>query len=205
MMIRLVLVILLVSGFFVIQDASAHRNGCHSKHSCPSDSGSYTCGDTGHCSQCPDNQYCKSGMPINVIDTQIIPKEVKSQKINSSLCKGNTMCIVGTVKSVVDGDTIYVDSYKIRMSLTNTPEKDQPGYKEATTFTKKLCLKGTTAIIDQDDKQPFDKFKRIVGKVYCSDKNVNSELLENKLANISKKYCKTSEFASESWASKFGC
>jgi hypothetical protein len=36
----------------------AHRSGCHRWHSCPSDSGSYICGDTGHCSQCPNNQYC---------------------------------------------------------------------------------------------------------------------------------------------------
>ncbi len=41
----------------------AHRSGCHRWHSCPSDSGSYTCGDTGHCSQCPDNQFCERGRP----------------------------------------------------------------------------------------------------------------------------------------------
>ena len=39
---------------------SAHRSGCHSWHSCPSDSGTYICGDKGYCSGCPDNQYCKS-------------------------------------------------------------------------------------------------------------------------------------------------
>lgn len=31
---------------------SAHRSGCHRWHSCPSDSGSYTCGDTGHSNYC---------------------------------------------------------------------------------------------------------------------------------------------------------
>src|SRR5947207_10273661 len=36
----------------------AHRSGCHRWHSCPSDTGSYVCGDTGHCSACPDNEYC---------------------------------------------------------------------------------------------------------------------------------------------------
>lgn len=41
----------------------AHRSGCHSKHSCPSDSGSYVCGDTGNCSECPDNQYCENKLP----------------------------------------------------------------------------------------------------------------------------------------------
>src|SRR5438876_3624849 len=43
--------------------AQAHRSGCHRWHSCPSDTGSYVCGDTGHCSACPDNQYCLTGQP----------------------------------------------------------------------------------------------------------------------------------------------
>ena len=43
--------------------AEAHRSGCHRWHSCPSDSGSYICGDTGYCSQCPNNQYCANGQP----------------------------------------------------------------------------------------------------------------------------------------------
>ena len=190
-------------GFFAFYDVSAHQDGCHSKHSCPSDCGSYTCGDKGYCSQCPDNQYCKSGMPISASSVSIKPQ--KESQTSSSLCKGKTMCVTGTIKNIVDGDTITVDTYKIRLSLVNTPEKGQSGYSEATAFTKKLCVRGTTAIIDQDDKQPFDRFKRLVGKVYCSDKNVNAELLESKHASIMKKYCKTSEFAVESWATKYGC
>lgn len=35
------------------QSASAHRDGCHRWHSCPSDSGSYVCGDLGYSSECP--------------------------------------------------------------------------------------------------------------------------------------------------------
>jgi hypothetical protein len=31
----------------------AHRDGCHRWHSCPSDSGSYICGDLGYTSECP--------------------------------------------------------------------------------------------------------------------------------------------------------
>lgn len=33
--------------------ASAHQNGCHRWHSCPSDSGTYVCGDFGHACQYP--------------------------------------------------------------------------------------------------------------------------------------------------------
>ena len=42
-----------------IPNADAHRSGCHRWHSCPSDTGSYSCGDAGHPCQYPT--YPKSG------------------------------------------------------------------------------------------------------------------------------------------------
>jgi phosphatidylserine/phosphatidylglycerophosphate/cardiolipin synthase-like enzyme len=41
----------------------AHRAPCHSNHSCPSDRGTYVCGDKGRCDQCPDNAYRLAGKP----------------------------------------------------------------------------------------------------------------------------------------------
>src|SRR5262249_30025293 len=32
----------------ILPQAEAHQDGCHRWHSCPSDSGSYTCGDLGY-------------------------------------------------------------------------------------------------------------------------------------------------------------
>lgn len=56
----LTLAILLVVSFFItVEQASAHRSGCHRWHSCPSDTGSYTCGDLGYPCQYPT--YPKSG------------------------------------------------------------------------------------------------------------------------------------------------
>ena len=43
--------------------ASAHQDPCHRLHSCPSDYGTYVCGDKGHCNQCPDNHLCLAGKP----------------------------------------------------------------------------------------------------------------------------------------------
>jgi hypothetical protein len=60
---RVVLVGLTASLFFLPAASSAHRSGCHRWHSCPSDRGTYVCGDLGYCSQCPDNQYCLLGKP----------------------------------------------------------------------------------------------------------------------------------------------
>lgn len=36
-----------------VELASAHQSGCHAAHSCPSDTGSYVCGDTGNYNFCP--------------------------------------------------------------------------------------------------------------------------------------------------------
>jgi phosphatidylserine/phosphatidylglycerophosphate/cardiolipin synthase-like enzyme len=42
---------------------SAHQDPCHRLHSCPSDHGTYVCGDKGRCDRCPDNQYCLARKP----------------------------------------------------------------------------------------------------------------------------------------------
>ncbi len=55
------LILFVLAGtFFFASNVSAHRSGCHRWHSCPSDSGSYICGDTGYCSGCPNNYFCKN-------------------------------------------------------------------------------------------------------------------------------------------------
>lgn len=42
--------------FMLLAPAQAHRSGCHRWHSCPSDTGSYVCGDLGYTSGCPTTQ-----------------------------------------------------------------------------------------------------------------------------------------------------
>jgi hypothetical protein len=54
----LLLIVLFLLPIFITviapaQPTQAHRDGCHRWHSCPSDTGSYVCGDTGHYSECP--------------------------------------------------------------------------------------------------------------------------------------------------------
>lgn len=119
---------------------------------------------------------------------------------------GKYKCITDKVKRIIDGDTIELKNYLIiRLSLTDAYEKNKSGGPEATAFTTKLCPVGSYITVDQDDRQPFDIYKRILGKVYCGDLVLNSELLDNGHANILVKYCKTSEFAKEDWAIKYGC
>lgn len=44
--------IAIILSFSLVGSVSAHQSGCHRWHSCPSDSGSYTCGDTGYDTYC---------------------------------------------------------------------------------------------------------------------------------------------------------
>jgi len=125
----------------------------------------------------------------------------KKQSVSSQFkCKGTALCINGTVTKIVDGDTLYVKKYKIRLSLTSTPELNTMKGVKASNFLKNLCPIGSTVIVDQDDKQPYDKYKRVLGKVICSGKNLNAELLSSGHAKISKQFCKKSEFVTEDWA-----
>ena len=152
---------IIVVSFSIPLESFAHQSGCHRWHSCPSDSGSYTCGDKGYCSECSDNQYCKAGKPRSESSEKSSSQSSSSQSSSSSkssstsssstksqttsqLCKGMALCIVGKVSKIIDGDTLKVNSYTIRLSLTNTPEKNQYGFKEATSFTSKLCPVGAT-------------------------------------------------------------
>ncbi len=124
---------------------------------------------------------------------------------SSKNCSGSAGCFTGYVTRIVDGDTIYTATLKIRLSLTNTPERNQEGYNEATQFTEKLCPVGSEILVDQDDLQKVDRYGRVLAKVYCGDKVLNSELLFNGHANILTQYCSTSEFSGEAWAKRYGC
>lgn len=138
----------------------------------------------------------------------------QKQNVSSQYkCKGTASCIDGTVIKIVDGDTLWVKEIvdgvkkykKIRLSLTSTPELKTKEGVEASNFLKKICPVGSKVIVDQDDKKPNDKYKRVLGKVICNGENLNSELLYNNHAKISKQFCSVSEFSAEIWAQKYGC
>lgn len=140
-----------------------------------------------------------------LIDKKVLTVGEQTTQQPKLSCLGNGLCLSARVERIVDGDTIYIEGYKVRLSLTNTPETDEAGFFEASEFTRKLCPVGSTVVVDQDDRQPYDAYGRLLGKVYCDGKLLNSELLYNGHANILTQYCSTSEFSGETWAAKYGC
>ena len=127
-------------------------------------------------------------------------------------CQGSAACFSSWVTKIVDGDTLDVEntlldinSTRIRLALTNTPERGQPGWAEATAFTKQMCPVGSMVHIDEDDGQIEGSYGRMIAKVTCGEKVVNAELLSAGHAVISTNFCNESEFATENWAQQFGC
>lgn len=145
-------------------------------------------------------------IPVLLLSPSLLHAKSDERLTTKVPCMGTALCITEKVVRIIDGDTIYLKNHnKVRLSLTDTPEAKQKGFKEATSFTKKLCPLGSMVTVDQDDKQPFDKYKRVLAKVTCSGKILNAELLDNGHAKISKYFCSKSEFANEYWAVKYGC
>ncbi len=154
-------------------------------------------------------EYKSTNKKLNELEFEKKINKKKStsgtNKQNESDCSGDSLCAIEIITNIIDADTIYTKNFKIRLSLINTPEKGDPSYDDAKSFTASLCPLKSTIRIDQDDKQPYDAYGRLVGKAYCSGRILNSELLEKGYASIQTKYCNKSEFASDSWAKKFGC
>jgi endonuclease YncB( thermonuclease family) len=64
-------------------DVFAHRSGCHRYHSCPSDTGSYVCGDLGYDSQCPKKQEKSSSKDNDQSNTDHKTKSKSKTKATS--------------------------------------------------------------------------------------------------------------------------
>ena len=111
----------------------------------------------------------------------------------------------GQITRVIDGDTLLIDQTTIRLSLVNSPERDERGYQEAKDFASTVCPVGANAEFVEDTWQPTDKYGRSVGLVYCNDMMLNELLLTNGHAEISTYYCDKSEFGNDGWARAYGC
>ncbi len=157
------------SPLLLVSPTLAHRSGCHRWHSCPSDRGTYVCGDLGYCSGCSDNQYCLNRKPRpTLLSVQVV--------------------------RVIDGDTIQVccvfgDRVKVRYIGVDTPETHHPmrGVEpygmEAAEANRKL-VDGMTVRLEFDVQQ-LDGYGRTLAYVYLEDGTfVNAWLVEHGYAMV---------------------
>lgn len=122
------------------------------------------------------------------------------QSSNDNEIQEDEIELEGKVNYVVDGDTLDINDIRIRLSLVDTPERGEEGYKEAKEFVKKLCLDKKGEVDIDDGQRRGDRYGRDIGVVFCDGINVNKELMDNNLARIYTEYCDVSEFKNEQWA-----
>jgi len=118
-----------------------------------------------------------AGYTISVLIEDKFPKEELNPPPGSKL--------TNAVLRVIDGDTIellLIKSFKfamIRLDGIDCPEKGQPYYEEATTYTSYLCLHKQVRVIKHD----IDKYGRLIADIILPDgKNLSEELVRAGLA-----------------------
>jgi len=99
----------------------------------------------------------------------------------------------GKVVGVMDGDTIKIlaagnKQFKIRLSDIDAPEKKQAFGNKAKWFLSDLVYRKNVTV--QFSKK--DRYKRIIGRVYVGNMDVNKELVEQGYAWVYRKYSKDS-------------
>lgn len=99
--------------------------------------------------------------------------------------------IIGIVQKVVDGDTIHLldDSgklYKVRLLGIDAPEMDQSFGIESREMLKYL-IENKRVIIDSQKK---DRYKRVLGKIFLDDMDVNLTMISKGFAWHYKRYRK---------------
>ena len=153
------------------------------------------------------NSEDKSNDPLNQIfgnnnNAKDNDKKEESEPTLPKPTLSDEIELAGKVNHVVDGDTLDINDIRIRLSLVDTPERGDPGFKEVTQFVVKLCL-GENAEVDIDDGQRRGSFGREIGVVYCDGKNLNEQLMDNNLGIIDTRFCEKSEFSNNKWAKPY--
>lgn len=114
-----------------------------------------------------------------------------------SLCAplfaSDTPRLPGTVKRVIDGDTLEVlltsGPIRVRLYGVDAPERNQPGGTEATRALKTL-VDGKRVQIEPQNQ---DRYNRMVGVVYLGNRDVNGAMIEQGHAWAYRRYLRRNE------------
>ena len=96
---------------------------------------------------------------------------------------------IGSVTSIVDGDTIELQAasgrkYQVRLIEIDTPENDQPWGSEGKKALSDKILRKRVEIHDQGT----DRYGRKIGWVYYEDRNISRELVAEGHAWVNRQY-----------------
>ena len=142
---------------------------------------------------------------LNIIKFLIHNEIILIDKLPTPECSGDARCIPGIITKIIDGDTVKVYGKSVRFSLSSAPELDESGGIKSKEFIENICPVGSTVLVDEDDGQTQGSYGRIIGVIYCNGLNLNEELVDSGLGDVTRGFCNTSEFSNDVWAQKHGC
>lgn len=134
-----------------------------------------------------------ASIALTVANTFLADNDVAENQTGTLTINNTTVHYEKTGKclEVIDGNTIQVYGVgRVQLIQVATPEKE-PEFSQAKKFVEDKCL-GKTVYLDIDDEQPEDKYGRTLAIVYTDSTDINRELLDNNLADMS--YFTPSEF-----------
>lgn len=105
------------------------------------------------------------------------------------------MSVTGYVISVLDGDTIKLDTQgnvRIRLAGIDAPEKSQPYGLESKNYLASLIGSRTVTVIISDT----DRYGRYIGTIIYDGMDINAEMLRAGYAWHYKHYSRSPEYAS---------
>ncbi len=125
----------------LVSPALAHRSGCHRWHSCPSDRGTYICGDLGYCSGCPDNQYCLNRKPRPPQEQQV-PQELPKHKSSEAVASVEEGVAAEDDTAITAEEALWEAEGKWRSLVENAPDVVGPSSPVRSNEIKKQRDKG---------------------------------------------------------------
>ena len=151
----------LVSLTLLTSPVFAHRSGCHRWHSCPSDSGSYSCGDTGYSNYCTTPTYNVYTPTITTKD-EVVDEDIPTTVANQD----NSNEYIGFKKLITDGSigrqtattsVTYTDGVESSRSTSTTSIVTKP---VDTVYEVGTRVKPTAYIdyLSKSDNQSFWSF-----------------------------------------------
>ena len=134
-----------------------------------------------------------ASIALTVANTFLADNDVAENQTGTLTIKNSTVHYekAGKCLEVIDGNTIQVYGVgRVQLIQVATPDKE-PEFSQAKKFVEDKCL-GKTVYLDIDNEQPEDKYGRTLAIVYTESSDINREILDNNLADMS--YFTPSEF-----------
>lgn len=105
--------------------------------------------------------------------------------ISSSFAKS----ISGTVIKIADGDTLTIltptkEQVKIRLAEIDAPEKNQAFGNVSRQSLANICFRKNAVV----HYEKADRYKRILGRVYCNGVDANAKQIQRGMAWVYDKY-----------------